>query len=113
MSTHAITHKLPFELGEPRSFHGLTLVPLFPAHPPVVGYIGLDEAVAHGLKVSEIGAEGVVEWLLVESALAESPMVNRAASTSSRNQGDSVSRRLCIWPRWQGFTAISGGRAST
>src|SRR3989304_4452174 len=37
---------LPFELGEPRSFHGLTTIPLFPAAPSALDYVGL-HAAAH------------------------------------------------------------------
>jgi hypothetical protein len=71
MNTVASTNMLPFELGSPRSFSGLTLVPLFPSRPPVLEYLGLDEAAARGFRVSEIGDEGVVEWLLVENSLPE------------------------------------------
>jgi hypothetical protein len=40
---HAITQKqtLPFELGEPRSFGALTLIPLYPAKRPRLEYLGL------------------------------------------------------------------------
>src|SRR6266516_7304892 len=71
MTTQTSTSALPFELGEPRAFRGLTLVPLFPANPPAVDYIGLDEASARGLTVSEIGAEGVVELLALENPLGD------------------------------------------
>ena len=56
---------LPFELGEARSFAGLTIVPLFPATPPRAEYIGLDEAAATGLAVTEVSESGSVEWLFV------------------------------------------------
>jgi ARG and Rhodanese-Phosphatase-superfamily-associated Protein domain len=71
MKTLASTHTLPFDLGSPRSFRGLTLVPLCPARSTELEYVGLDEAVARGFIVSEIGAEGVVESLLVENPLSE------------------------------------------
>jgi hypothetical protein len=71
MKTLASTQTLPFELGSARSYRGLTLVPLFPSCPPALDYLGLDEASAGGLTVSEAGAEGVVEWLLVENPLPE------------------------------------------
>ena len=67
----SFTHTLPFELGSPRSFGGVTLVPFFPVRAPSLEYIGLDEASARGFTVSEIGAEGVVEMLLVENSLSE------------------------------------------
>ena len=71
MKTLASAHTLPFELGSPRSFGGLTLVPLFPVRPPALEYVGLDEAASRGFTVSEIGADGVVESLLVENSLSE------------------------------------------
>jgi hypothetical protein len=60
---------LPFELGEPRSFRALTLIPLFPTAKPELEYVGLDEASARGLDVTEIGDAGVVELLAVANPL--------------------------------------------
>jgi hypothetical protein len=62
---------LPFELGEPRSLHGLTILPLFPAVSARVEYVGLDEAVSRGLQVAEVDAAGDVQTLLVDNPLAE------------------------------------------
>ena len=62
---------LPFELGDERSFGGLTLVPLFPRDEPKLEYVGLDEAVARGLVVKEVDAEAIVGELLVENPLDE------------------------------------------
>src|SRR5262245_11639832 len=62
---------LPFAVGEPRSFGGLTLIPLFPAGEPRLEYVGLDEAVARGLTVTEIGDQGVVELLALHNPLDE------------------------------------------
>ncbi len=67
----APTRTLPFELGEPRSFRGLAVLPLFSAAPPRVEYVGLDEAVARGLTVSEVDAAGAVQTLLVDNPLPE------------------------------------------
>jgi hypothetical protein len=61
---------LPFELGEPRSFAGLTIFPLYPQSSSVE-YLGLDEAVARGLQILEVDEEGVVEELQVKNALDE------------------------------------------
>jgi hypothetical protein len=58
-----------FELGELRSFRALSLIPLFPAEPPKVEYIGLDEAIAGGLAITEIGSEGVVQLLSLKNPL--------------------------------------------
>jgi hypothetical protein len=66
MTTHANISALPFELGEAQSFGGLTVVPLFPAAQPQVEYVGLDEAVAGGLTVTEVHEAGAVESLLVQ-----------------------------------------------
>jgi hypothetical protein len=72
MKTHeAPTTSLPFVTGNPRSFGGLTVVPLFPALAPRVEYVGLDEAVARGLTVTEVGDHGVVELLAVSNPLDE------------------------------------------
>ena len=62
---------LPFELGEPRSFHGLTILPLFSATRLQVEYVGLDEAVSRGLEVAEVDSAGAVQTLLVQNPLAE------------------------------------------
>jgi hypothetical protein len=61
---------LPFELGEPRSFAGLTILPLYPQSASVE-YIGLDEAVARGLEILEVDEHGVVEALHVMNTLDE------------------------------------------
>lgn len=58
-------------LGQPREAIGLTLVPLYPARPAGLEYVGLDEATSSGFTVSEVGAEAVVEALLVENPLPE------------------------------------------
>jgi hypothetical protein len=71
MKTLTSTQSVPFELGSPRAFRGLTLVPLYPAQPAALEYLGLDEASARGFAVSELDAEGVVEWLYVENVLSE------------------------------------------
>src|SRR4051812_27331875 len=50
--------ELPFELGKPQSFQGLGLIPLFTRDEPALEYIGLDEAAAAGLVVTEIHQSG-------------------------------------------------------
>ncbi len=60
---------LPFELGEPASFAGLALIPLFPTDEPRLEYVGLDEAVARGLAVTEISDGGSVGTLFVSNPL--------------------------------------------
>jgi hypothetical protein len=70
MTTLTSTQSLPFELGEPRSFGGLTILPLYPQSSSVE-YIGLDEAVAHGLQIHEVDEHGVVEELPLLNSLDE------------------------------------------
>ena len=53
------------QLGPPRSFRGLALVPLFNMSEPVLDYFGLDEAVARGLTITEVDHGGSVNTLLV------------------------------------------------
>ena len=71
MTTATKSRALPFELGEPRSFHGLTTIPLFPAAPSALDYVGLDEAAARGFSVLEVDEAGAVETLRVANLLDE------------------------------------------
>lgn len=58
-----------FELGEATSFGGLALIPLFSTRRPEFEYIGLDEAAAGGLAVTEISDAGAVSTLFVSNPL--------------------------------------------
>jgi hypothetical protein len=70
MSTHPATSQpLPFELGDPIAFGGLALVPLFPSTEPRLDYVGLDEAMAQGLAVTEVDEAGSVSNLSVLNLL--------------------------------------------
>lgn len=69
MTPIAATNSLRFELGEPAAFAGLALIPLFPVGEPELEYIGLDEAVARGLVVTEISDTGAVSTLFVSNPL--------------------------------------------
>jgi hypothetical protein len=62
---------LPFEVGEARTFAGLTVIPLFPSEPPALEYVGLDEAIARGLAVTEVDESGSVGTLRVKNPLDE------------------------------------------
>src|SRR6266705_775103 len=68
MTTFAST-STPFSLGEPTSFAGLALIPLFATEEPRLEYIGLDEAVANGFAVTEVSAAGAVGTLFVSNPL--------------------------------------------
>src|SRR6266702_7617355 len=56
-------------LGQPMSFAGLALIPLYATEEPRLEYIGLDEAVAHGLAVTEVSDAGAVGTLFVSNPL--------------------------------------------
>jgi hypothetical protein len=73
MTTHtaSATHRLPFQLGEPRSFRGLAIFPLYPTEAPTAEYVGLDEAMARGLAIHEVDQAGNIQLLLLENRLAE------------------------------------------
>jgi ARG and Rhodanese-Phosphatase-superfamily-associated Protein domain len=72
MSTHTTTDRtLPFVLGEPRSFAGLTVFPLFASEPAGVEYIGLDEAANCGLAVTEVDEAGSVPSLRLVNPLEQ------------------------------------------
>src|SRR5215210_1487955 len=72
MSTHiASTRTLPFDLGEPRSFAGLTVFPLFASEPAGLEYVGLDEAASCGLAVTEVDEAGSVPFLRLVSPLKQ------------------------------------------
>jgi hypothetical protein len=60
---------LPLKLGVPAQFGGLLLVPLFSTLEPRLECIGLDEATALGLSVTEVDDAGSVSTLLVTNPL--------------------------------------------
>jgi hypothetical protein len=96
MRTNAATHTLPFHLGDPRTFRGLTLVPLFPAQSPELDYIGLDEALARGLTITEIGAEGIVELLALENPLDEPVLLYEGEELVGAKQNRIVEQTLLV-----------------
>jgi hypothetical protein len=53
------------QLGEPVRARGIAVVPLFPQASPVARYVTLDEALALGLRVTEVDAAGAVPELRV------------------------------------------------
>lgn len=72
MSTHtAPSQTLPFDVGGPRSFAGLTVFPLFASERAGVEYVGLDEAASRGLAVTEVDEAGSVPFLHLVNPLKE------------------------------------------
>ena len=93
------TATIAFELGEPGSFAGLTVVPLFPAAEPRAEYVGLDEALARGLAVTEVDADGDVEALLVDNPLDEHVLLYEGEQLLGAKQNRIVRRTALVGPR--------------
>jgi hypothetical protein len=88
--------RLPFELGETRSFGGLTLVPLYPASAPRAEYVGLDEASAGGLAVTELNEAGAVETLLVVNPLATAALLYEGEEFAGAKQNRVLERSILV-----------------
>jgi hypothetical protein len=86
------TLSLPFELGAAHSYAGLTIVPLFPLDKPGLEYVGLDEAVARGLRVDEVDEHGAVEALHVSNPLDEHVLLYEGEEFVGAKQN-----RICAW----------------
>ena len=87
---------LPFELGEPRSFAGLTIVPLYPTASPHVDYVGLDEAAASGLTVTEVDEAGAVETLLVTNTLGTAVLLYEGEELIGAKQNRILERSILV-----------------
>jgi hypothetical protein len=92
----ATTQTLPFTVGQPRSFQGLTVVPLFAAEKPRLEYLGLDEAVARGLSVTEVDASGQVGALLVENPLDEPVLLYEGEELAGAKQNRIVRHTVLV-----------------
>jgi hypothetical protein len=67
---HAALTPAP-QLGDPVRARGIAVVPLFPQSSPIARYVTLDEALALGLRVTEVDAAGDVPELRVVNATGE------------------------------------------
>ncbi|HZO95854.1 MAG TPA: DUF6569 family protein [Gaiellaceae bacterium] len=94
--TPLATTTLPFTTGEPASFAGLALVPLFPAAEPSLEYVGLDEAVARGLAVTELDEAGTVGTLLVSNPLDASVLVYEGEELAGAKQNRILDRPVLV-----------------
>jgi hypothetical protein len=90
------TASLPFELGEARSFGGLTLIPLYAAAEPRFDYLGLDEAAAGGLTVTEVDEAGDVESLLVINPLGTAVLLNEGEELVGAKQNRVLERSILV-----------------
>lgn len=59
------------QLGEAVEHRGIVVTPLFPTRDPVASYVTLDEAIARGLKITEVDEAGTVPELVVTNPLDE------------------------------------------
>jgi hypothetical protein len=97
MKTKPITRAvLPFEVGEARAFAGLTIVPLFASDPPALGYIGLDEAVARGLDITEVDESGSVGTLRVKNPLDELVLLYEGEELVGAKQNRILARTILV-----------------
>jgi hypothetical protein len=87
---------LPFELGETRTFGGLTVVPLFPAAEPRAEFVGLDEASAGGLAVTELDEAGAVETLLVANPLDTAALLYEGEELAGAKQNRVLERSILV-----------------
>ncbi len=99
MKTIATAGPLPFQVGEARAFRSLVLYPLFPAREPVLDYVGLDEALAGGLEVSEVGSRGAVDTLLVDNPLSRPVLLYEGEELTGMKQNRMVERTVLVPPR--------------
>jgi hypothetical protein len=109
------TPRNAFELGEPAAFAGLTIVPLYPAAEPRAEYVGLDEALARGLAVTEVDAAGAVEALLVDNPLDEHVLLYEGEQLLGAKQDRIVRRTALAGPRGRvqlPVTCVERGRWS-
>jgi hypothetical protein len=86
----------PFDLSETRSFGSLTIVPLFSAFDPGLEYIGLDEAVAGGLTVTEVDEAGAVETVLVTNPLGSAVLLYEGEELVGAKQNRVLERSILI-----------------
>jgi hypothetical protein len=90
------TSSLSFGLGEPRTFRGLTIVPLYAERAPVADYVGLDEAVAGGLTVTEVSESGSVESLLVVNPLGTAALLYEGEELVGAKQNRVLERSILV-----------------
>jgi hypothetical protein len=97
MITSAATN-LPFGLAARAAFGGLTLIPLVPEAEPRLEYIGLDEAVAHGLRITEIDHAGSVNDLVVVNPLDVGVLLYEGEELVGAKQNRVLDRPILVHP---------------
>lgn len=97
MTTH--TAVLPYALAdEVQSFGALSIVPLFPEREPAFDYVGLDEAAARGLAVTELDEAGDVETLLLHNPLADLVLLYAGEELAGAKQNRILRRSILAAP---------------
>jgi hypothetical protein len=85
-----------FTVGEPAAFAGLALIPLYPTADPELEYIGLDEAIARGLAVTEISDVGVVSTLFVTNPLDVNVLIYEGEELVGAKQNRILDRPVLV-----------------
>jgi hypothetical protein len=85
----------PFTLGEPTSFGGLALIPLFGPQ-PALDYVGLDEAIARGLTVTEVSEAGSVQTLFVTNPLEVDVLLYEGEELVGAKQNRILDRTILV-----------------
>ncbi len=94
--TETAASTLPFTLGDPASFGGLALIPLFAADEPRLSYVGLDEAAAHGLLVTEAVEGGIVQSLQISNPLDERVLLYEGEELVGAKQNRILDRTILV-----------------
>jgi hypothetical protein len=92
----APSRPLPFELGAPVAFGGLALVPLLLTAEPRLEYLGLDEAMARGLAVTEVNEGGSVANLAVSNLLDANVLLFEGEELVGAKQNRILDRTLLV-----------------
>ena len=90
---------LPFELGEERAFGGLIVIPLFPSETSSLEYVGLDEATARGLAVTEVDESGSVGMLRVKNPLDDLVLLYEGEELVGAKQNRILTRTTLVAAR--------------
>lgn len=99
--------QVPFRPGSPTSFGGLALVPLFALEEPALEYIGLDEAVAHGLRITEVDQAGSVNDLFVVNPLDVGVLLFEGEELVGAKQNRVLERTILVAPRAKARVAVN------
>jgi hypothetical protein len=88
-----------FELGVPAVHGALTLFPLFPRNPSTFEYIGLDEAVGRGARVTELSDAGAVEQVAFTNPLDELVLLYEGEALIGAKQNRIIQRAALLAPK--------------